>query len=73
MSYKPVLTDGFVTNISVIANHVQVSSLSQYYRGLYGLYYYYHIYPTPPLGQDMTQGQFFKRIFTGLNSEFSFS
>ena len=19
----------------------------------------YHIYPTPPLGQDMTQGQFF--------------
>ena len=19
---------------------------------------YYHIYPTPPLGQDMTQGQF---------------
>ena len=33
----------------------------------------YHIYPTPPLGQDMTQGQFFKRSFTGLNSEFSFS
>ena len=27
--------------------------------------------PTPPLGQDMTQGQFFKRSFTGLNSEFS--
>ena len=22
---------------------------------------YYHIYPTPPLGQDMTQGQFLKR------------
>ena len=33
----------------------------------------YHIYPTPPLGQDMTQGQFFKRSLTGLNSEFSFS
>ena len=33
----------------------------------------YHIYPTPPLGQDMTQGQFFKRSVTGLNSEFSFS
>ena len=33
----------------------------------------YHIYPTPPLGQDMTQGQFFKRGLTGLNSEFSFS
>ena len=29
--------------------------------------------PTPPLGQDMTQGQFFKRSLTGLNSEFSFS
>ena len=33
----------------------------------------YHIYPTPPLGQDMTQGQFFKRSLTGFNSEFSFS
>ena len=33
----------------------------------------YHIYPTPPLGQDMTQGQFFKRSLTGLNSEFAFS
>ena len=30
----------------------------------------YHIYPTPPLGQDMTQGQFFKQSLTGLNSEF---
>ena len=29
--------------------------------------------PTPPLGQDMTQGQFFKQDLTGLNSEFSFS
>ena len=29
-----------------------------------------HIYPTPPLGQDMTQGQFFIQV---LNSEFSFS
>ena len=28
-----------------------------------------HIYPTPPLGQDMTHSQF----LTGLNSEFSFS
>ena len=33
----------------------------------------YHIYPTPPFGQDMTQDQFFKRSLTGLNSEFSFS
>ena len=31
------------------------------------------IYQTPPLGQDMTIGQFFKRSLTGLNSEFSFS
>ena len=29
--------------------------------------------PTPPLGQDMTQGQFFKRSLTGWNSEYSFS
>ena len=28
--------------------------------------------PTPPIGQDMTQGQFFKLSLTGLNSEFSF-
>ena len=33
----------------------------------------YPIYLTPPLGQDMTQGQFFKRSLAGLNSEFSFS
>ena len=33
----------------------------------------YHIYPTPPLRQDMRQGQFFKQSLTGLNSEFSFS
>ena len=31
----------------------------------------YHIYQ--PLGQDMTQGQFFKRSLTCLNSVFSFS
>ena len=29
-----------------------------------------HIYQP---GKDMTQGQFFKRSLTGLNSEFSFS
>ncbi len=23
---------------------------------------YYHIYPTPPLGQDMTQGQFLSGV-----------
>ena len=32
-----------------------------------------HIYQPPLPGQDMTQGQFFKRSLTGLNSEFSFS
>ena len=31
------------------------------------------IYPTPLLGQDMTQGQFLKRSLAGLSSEFSFS
>ena len=30
------------------------------------------IYQPPPLGQDMTHGQFFKRCLTGFNSEFSF-
>ena len=42
-------------------------------RGVAENFYFYHIYPTPPLGQDMTQGQFFKRSLTGLISEFSFS
>ena len=39
------------------------------------IYVYKYVYylPTPPLGQDMTLGQFFKRSLTGLNSEFSFS
>ena len=32
--------------------------------------FFHHIYPTPPLGQDMTQGQF---LSGGFNSEFSFS
>ena len=32
----------------------------------------YSYLPTPPLGQDMTQGQFFKQSLMGLNSEFSF-
>ena len=31
----------------------------------------YHICQPSPLGQDTTQGQFFKRSLTGLNSEFS--
>ena len=29
--------------------------------------------PSPPLGQDMTQSQFFKRSLTGFNSEYSFT
>ena len=33
--------------------------------------HHYHIYPTPPLEEDMTQGQFFKQSLTGLNSETS--
>ena len=33
---------------------------------------WYTYLPIPPLWKDMTQGQFFKRSITGLNSEFSF-
>ena len=29
------------------------------------VYNVYPIYPTPPLGQDMTQGQFFKQSSAG--------
>ena len=46
---------------------------SQVSRDCEYFFIFYHIYPTPPLRQDMTQGQFFKRSLTGLNSEFSFS
>ena len=27
-----------------------------------GIVYLYHIYPTPPLGQDMTKGQFLSEV-----------
>ena len=37
------------------------------------LFYIISYLPTPPLGQDMTQGQFLKQSLAGLNSEFSFS
>ena len=37
------------------------------------LYELYTYLPTPSLGHVMTQGHFFKRSLTGLNSEFSFS
>ena len=50
--------------------------LHTYYRSEQELKYHNTgnpIYPTPLLAQDMTQGQFFKRSLTGLNSEISFS
>ena len=50
-----------------------VEQLLKFYLHLCTKYIWHHIYPTPPLEQDMTQGQFFKRSLTGLNSEFSFS
>ena len=41
---------------------------------IYHLIIWWYYLPTPPLGQDMTQNQFFfKWSLTGLNSEFSFS
>ena len=67
----------------------KIISIEDYYQFLYFIIYifsnifpnikiYIHIeplsyLPTPPLGQDMTQGQFFKQSLTGLISEFSFS
>ena len=48
------------------------SQLESYQRLKNGTQHYSYL-PTPPLGQDMTQGQFFKRSLTGLNSKFSFS
>ena len=74
------LTHAFLKEISIIEK--QTSSSRVWTRvSLFTLYDGYHFtsntewsyLPTPPLGQDMTQDQFFKRSLTGLNSEFSFS
>ena len=59
-----------------VSSHVSLKTgtiwLNVSYFFFYSLFkFLYHIYPTPPLGQDMTQGQFFKRSLTGFNSEFS--
>ena len=43
------------------------------YKLFFSVLLFYPYLPTLLLGQDMTQGQFFKRSLTGLNSEFSFS
>ena len=43
------------------------------YIYIYIYIYIYHVYPTPQLGQDKTQGQFFRWCLTGLNSELFFS
>ena len=60
ITYKLVPTSSAVSRMSGSSN------FDSFRHGWYYL-------PTPPLGQDMTQGQFFKRSLTGLNSEFSFS
>ena len=54
-------------------NHLVIVLSEPITIGVTITFMFHHIYPTPPLGQDMTQGQFFKRSLTGLNSEFSFS
>ena len=33
-----------------------------YSNGIWQRRIYHHIYPTPPLGQDMTQGQFLSGV-----------
>ena len=43
------------------------SNLFFWFMGTVEDYDFYPYLPTPPLGQDMTQGQFFKRCLTGLN------
>ena len=55
----------------------QINTISDLLIGIrFGLFRFISlfnpIYLTPPLGQDMIQGQFFKRSLAGLNSEFSF-
>ena len=59
--------------------YIYIYILSMYIYVCVYIYIYIYIHThtpyllTPLLGQDMTQGQFFKRSSTGLNSELSFS
>ena len=62
----------------VIFGHFSVIAVFNWPNGKYFVKFIvynpiYILFTTPPLGQDMTQGQFFKRSLTVLNSEFSFS
>ena len=64
--------DPFLPPVSIVHSFRQVfKATSNIGREL--LYIDSPYLPTPLLGQDMTQGQFFKWSSTGLNSEFSFS
>ena len=62
-------------------NHQDKKTIQEWTFKFIYIYIYIYIYvyinisylPTPLIGQDMTQGQFFKRRLTGFNSEFSFS
>ena len=67
---------------SLDPKQLSVTSLKSHGKGKFSASYNFKksyiqqcnpIYPTPPLGQDMTQGQFLKQSLAGLNSEFSFS
>ena len=63
--------------IQLFENYLKKSFLFpcfiKFYEILHQLLWCFPYLPPPPLGQDMTQGQFFKQSLTGLNSEFSFS
>ena len=55
-------------NFQLLCNHLAFKN-----KMIYDTTQYMHInLPTPQLGQDTTQGQFFKRSLTDLNLEFSF-
>ena len=55
----------------ILAYSIKQSVKVCFYLFIYLSRYLY--LPTPPLGQDMTQGHFFKRSLIGLNSECSFT
>ena len=77
MTYKTLLwpllgLDGRSERLPMIkpVGHVHIALMANPQSLLAYMYIYL---PTPPPGQDVTQGQFLKRSLTGLNSEFSFS
>ena len=71
--FQPMRKSKKFCNILVHVGLWYIYPMTKAVQAMEGTHCGWYYLPTPPLWQDMTQGQFFKRSLTGLNSEFSFS